>query len=1367
MKLNHEREIVIILFMIMIQSYSILPASALDLEENDTEHIEQRPVISIDYPIIDIQTLDQQLGQLHDIIRINNNTGFNVSNGVTAGDGSKDKPYIIENLNINATNNGSGVYIGNTTAYFKLRNCTVHNASGNSGAYYYDTGIVLYNVTNATLDNNTAIDNLGRGIYLFKSINCTMRNNKLIWNYKEGILLEGSDRNILLKNNVSWNNKVDSSSYAGLHLKNSDHNELEWNYISNNSEFGLKIAFSDHNDIVNNQVVFNCGGDAGILISSAIDNKFISNNISNGTGDGVQVSDSYDNIFKNNTIFHNIDRGIWIANGYNNSLIENYIADNKYGISIYMTDKNRLIYNTISGNNEHGIQISGTLDDCVNNLIENNTISNNKKNGIYFGSARAHNNNVIKFNSLINNSGYGIYIGSNSYSNLIHHNNFNLNNMSGLQGFDSNGNNNWNDSKNRGNYWDNYTNLYPIAVNDGFIWNISYDLVGGAGAKDYYPLVYPVEFDPPMLSDKTVSPGTTGDYFNVRVSAYDNTNVSKVFIFYWFGTNINEAFNTSMEYNEISGFWEATLQIPMNSLKALKYNISAVDSNNNWRSIQRTISVIDNDPPNANAGEDKEIFIDDDVDFNGLDSDDNIGIVNYTWHFYYNNLDIYLFDGTPEFVFEFAGDYLVELKVFDAKGNYDNDALWVNVTDNKKPKIQNLDYPLEVYIDEPMEISVLVYDPSGINSIMINYSDVTGETNNISMNKQTSNDWYYTIPGQAKTGEVKFFIWISDGYGNWDRTNIYFIDIIDSVLPELLDIKYNSKSEIGLKIPITVFVNDNVGISTVKLNYTGTNGTNYNVSMSSVGGANYSYIIPKQNKPGTLNFYIWVVDTFENWNRSESLTIKIISKSVEKTQPMITWVSIPTETNVGKKIKISVLVQDKYDIENVFLNYTDVNRMNYNVTMILSGNNTYSHTLPAQSEAGIIYLFIAAVNINCFWNRTLIRPIEVIKIIRDNNPPFVIATTPKNGSSGVKIDFSISIFFNESMDISTVEASLQIEPQIDYKLSWRDNNILLKLDFPKNLSYETTYIITIGLGAKDLAGNQLKKPFKLYFTTEKAPPPDIDVDNDQIPNDWELENGLNPNDPNDASADFDFDGLANFDEYIHRTNLLNHDSDGDGMPDGWEVDYGLNPLVNDSYDDLDNDGYSNLEEYKSNTLPNDSNSIPKEEKEKEDNYVLVIIAITVVIIVIILLLALLIRRTRGPELDKVGEPSEGEIEDEAEEAGEEHDEDEMREEDYQEGEVETEEKEDKEEELEIEAEEPVQENEVPIDEEELEEKEPIEESDALSLEEELEDEAELEEDEGEIKDTEFECPDCGATMGANVTACPVCGSEINKSNQEE
>ena len=67
-----------------------------------------------------------------------------------------------------------------------------------------------------------------------------------------------------------------------------------------------------------------------------------------------------------------------------------------------------------------------------------------------------------------------------------------------------------------------------------------------------------------------------------------------------------------------------------------------------------------------------------------------------------------------------------------------------------------------------------------------------------------------------------------------------------------------------------------------------------------------------------------------------------------------------------------------------------------------------------------------------------------------------------------------------------------------------------------------------------------------------------DLDNDQILDNWEESNGLNPLFFGDASQDFDADDLTNLQEFSAGTQPYNSDTDSDGLPDGWEINNGLN-----------------------------------------------------------------------------------------------------------------------------------------------------------------------------------------------------------------
>ncbi|MHA1993658.1 MAG: WD40 repeat domain-containing protein [Candidatus Hodarchaeales archaeon] len=88
-----------------------------------------------------------------------------------------------------------------------------------------------------------------------------------------------------------------------------------------------------------------------------------------------------------------------------------------------------------------------------------------------------------------------------------------------------------------------------------------------------------------------------------------------------------------------------------------------------------------------------------------------------------------------------------------------------------------------------------------------------------------------------------------------------------------------------------------------------------------------------------------------------------------------------------------------------------------------------------------------------------------------------------------------------------------------------------------------------------------------------------DLDQDQLPDYWELENGLSPQNEYDWASDHDSDGLSNINEYLFGTDPQNADSDFDQMSDYYEFLYGLNGNLPDASGDIDQDGMPNLYEY--------------------------------------------------------------------------------------------------------------------------------------------------------------------------------------------
>jgi parallel beta-helix repeat protein len=91
-----------------------------------------------------------------------------------------------------------------------------------------------------------------------------------------------------------------------------------------------------------------------------------------------------------------------------------------------------------------------------------------------------------------------------------------------------------------------------------------------------------------------------------------------------------------------------------------------------------------------------------------------------------------------------------------------------------------------------------------------------------------------------------------------------------------------------------------------------------------------------------------------------------------------------------------------------------------------------------------------------------------------------------------------------------------------------------------------------------------------------------DTDGDGLYDNTEIYNyGCDP-----TMNDTDNDGLSDDVEVNSGTNPTNPDTDNDLMPDKWEIDNGLDPLTFNPWEDPDEDGITNLDEFIKGTDPN-------------------------------------------------------------------------------------------------------------------------------------------------------------------------------------
>ena len=165
-------------------------------------------------------------------ILITNDYEFTAQNGVVAGSGTVDDPYIIEGWRIDAGYHECGIRIERTTRHFVIRDLEVSGAK--------KAAIFLSYVRNGLVEDCNLMGN-GVGIILnFASLNrikgCILENNT------DGIHLYFSDNNQILSNTIEYNE-------TAIWLQASNTNEVIGNTIAIN-HMGIYLDLGSEGNIL-------------------------------------------------------------------------------------------------------------------------------------------------------------------------------------------------------------------------------------------------------------------------------------------------------------------------------------------------------------------------------------------------------------------------------------------------------------------------------------------------------------------------------------------------------------------------------------------------------------------------------------------------------------------------------------------------------------------------------------------------------------------------------------------------------------------------------------------------------------------------------------------------------------------------------------------------------------------------------------------------------------------------------------------------------------------------------------------------------------------------------------------------------------
>jgi parallel beta-helix repeat protein len=883
-------------------------------------------------------------------LRIDNNTDFADTAAFFgwAGDGSAGNPYVIEGLAIDAGSIGYGIYIGNTTANFIIRNCTIENSTGNSDQYFRNSGIYLFNATNGTLENNNISSCDRNGINIEYSLDIIVHDNTVNKNNWNGIYA-GYYSNITISDNTcNFNNwsgvwlwsTSDSFVINNTLLNNTEAITLEWSNnnviednIAVNNSIGMTMQSSDLNDITNN--TFNDSKFEGIYMDLS-DYNTITDNTCEGNYDGIYLSNSHNNtissnVFSNNTAGGFSGMGMFLDYSNDNQIFDNNVSGNKEdGIYVFYSDNNTISNNTCWNNPEDGISVyksnNNTLSNntlianlfglffenrCLDNMIEGNNISQNLKSGIYFLIVNI--NNTVRNNIISQNADDGIYANDRNSKIIIENNTISENGKNGINlTYDS----------------DDFVIIYNIIANNSeyairildndcensLIHHNGFYNNNGSGVQAY-------DNGSNSWDDGYPSGGNFwSDYIGVDFNSTAAQDVPPPDGFGDTPYDTNGPKGAQDRYPLITFPWSPPLPIGLPEIT----DVSALpDPQETGGSVNISCNVTDSDGVS-------EVWLNITLPSGGTI---NTSMKKGTGNLWFDN-SIYSLLGNH--------DYVIWAK--DAAGVWNSSSGHTFIIQDTTPplifNVQNLPNPQES--GSSVNISCDVIDNVGVFGVWVNISLPTGGFSNVSMTKGAGDEWFYESV-YVLLGGYSYTIWANDTSDNWGNSMNNNFLIQDTTLPVISNV-FDSPDpqEVGGSVNISCDVTDNVGVFGVWVNISLPTGGFTNVSMTKGAGDEWFYE-SVYVLLGGYSYTIWANDTSDNWGNSmnnnfqiQDTTLPVISNVLDSPDPQLT----------GGNVNITCDVTDNLAVNGAWINITLPSGGNINVSMTKGvGDEWYNDTI--------------------------------------------------------------------------------------------------------------------------------------------------------------------------------------------------------------------------------------------------------------------------------------------------------------------------------------------------------------------------------------------------------------------------------------
>jgi len=234
-----------------------------------------------------------------------------------------------------------------------------------------------------------------------------------------------------------------------------------------------------------------------------------------------------------------------------------------------------------------------------------------------------------------------------------------------------------------------------------------------------------------------------------------------------------------------------------------------------------TVLSIDDQPPVADAGDNRTAVLGEDVICDGSGSTDNHMIANSTWYYNYLGEEMVLEGMKIVINLSLIGNYLITLKVKDPSGNFDTDSFRLKVVEDLSgPEVVLLNMDRLVEANDLLPVSASIEDISGVSRADLHVQGSSPEPDVIRMSRKHGTIWECVVPPRWYTGDIVITIHSEDSLDNRAVSGPVAVQVtVPSELPIVENHTFGSEGPYSFEVSIKVRFNLPLSMDNINVRY--------------------------------------------------------------------------------------------------------------------------------------------------------------------------------------------------------------------------------------------------------------------------------------------------------------------------------------------------------------------------------------------------------------------------------------------------------------------------------------------------------------------------------------------------------------------